>query len=342
MAARPRSSGSLTLDGSTITSVEVTADLGQLESDDDRRDGRLREQAIETGRFPTATFTLTSPIELGSVPADGQTLTATATGDLTLHGVTRSVQVPIEARLSGDVVTVTGSIEIAFADYSIERPIVVPRPVDRGPRDHGAAAAFPPGLIAAGAYSPRVDVTIRAFPSRDREFVDFAQAAWVALPEPKTPEALQRALRVQYPVAVVTEQEELARHGEGPLVWYAFRAAAIGERTPLAARDDAGAWAMIDDERRFLEVSDDLAQIAELPAAQMLGHQVEEFSNPADPSIRDDIARLWEEFRSVGALASTLRFDYADGRPRELAFRLVANVDGPGRHRLSVRVLANE
>ena len=118
----PSVSGSLALDGTTITSVDVTADLGQLRSDDDRRDGRLREQAIETDDFPTATFKLGSPIELGSVPADGQTLTATATGDLTLHGVTRTVQVPIEARVSGDVVTVTGSIEILFADYAIERP----------------------------------------------------------------------------------------------------------------------------------------------------------------------------------------------------------------------------
>jgi polyisoprenoid-binding protein YceI len=57
------------------------------------------------------------------VPADGQTITATATGELTLHGVTKTVQVPIEARLSGDVVTVVGSIGIAFADYSIEPPV---------------------------------------------------------------------------------------------------------------------------------------------------------------------------------------------------------------------------
>ena len=49
-------------------------------------------------------------------------MTATATGDLTLHGQTRSVRVPIEAQLSGDVVTVTGSIEIIFADYGISQP----------------------------------------------------------------------------------------------------------------------------------------------------------------------------------------------------------------------------
>jgi polyisoprenoid-binding protein YceI len=118
----PAVSGSLVLDGASIASVEITADLTQLESDDDRRDGQLARQGIETGEFPTATFRLTSPIDLGDAPANGATLDATATGELTLHGVTRTVDIPVQARLSGDVVTVTGSLEILFADYGIERP----------------------------------------------------------------------------------------------------------------------------------------------------------------------------------------------------------------------------
>jgi polyisoprenoid-binding protein YceI len=118
----PQVSGSLVLAGSTIANVDVTADLTRLQSDDDRRDGRLEEQAIETNKFPEATFRLTSAIELDALPVDGASFSATATGELTLHGVTRVVTVPIEARLSGNVVTVSGSIDIAFADYSIERP----------------------------------------------------------------------------------------------------------------------------------------------------------------------------------------------------------------------------
>ena len=184
-----------------------------------------------------------------------------------------------------------------------------------------------------------MDVKLHAFPSRDREFLDFAQAAFNVLAEPRSTEALQRALRVRYPAAVVTEQAELARHGEGPVVWYAFRTAAIGV-PPIGADEPAKeAWAIIDDERRFLHVSPELARIVELPARRMLGHQVEEFSNPADPTVRDDIARLWAEFREGGAIASTVRFNYLDGRPRELAYRLTADDDGPGRHRLTVRVL---
>ena len=118
----PAVSGTLVLDGESITTVDVTADLTQLESDDDRRDGQLERQAIQTGQFPTATFKLTTPIELGSAPLDGQVIDASATGELTLHGVTNTVTVPIQAKLSGDVVTVTGSIDVAFADYAIEQP----------------------------------------------------------------------------------------------------------------------------------------------------------------------------------------------------------------------------
>jgi polyisoprenoid-binding protein YceI len=118
----PDVTGSLVLEGTSITSVEITANLQTLKSDDDRRDGRLEDQAIETRRFPTASFKLTSPIDLGSLPEDGTTVTATASGELTLHGVTKAVTIPVSARLSGDVVTVTGSIDIAFADYQIEQP----------------------------------------------------------------------------------------------------------------------------------------------------------------------------------------------------------------------------
>jgi polyisoprenoid-binding protein YceI len=118
----PDVTGSVTLAGTQITAVEMSADLSTLQSDKSQRDGQLRRQALETGQFPTATFSLTQPIELGAVPADGEVIQATAAGDLTIHGVTKSVEIPLEARLSGNVVTVTGSIDILFADYGISRP----------------------------------------------------------------------------------------------------------------------------------------------------------------------------------------------------------------------------
>ena len=118
----PDVTGSITLQGTTVSAGTFTADLTTLESDDDRRDGQLRRQGIQTSQFPSATFTLTQPIALGALPADGASIQATATGDFTLHGVTKSVQVPLQARRSGNVIAVTGSLPVAFADYGIEKP----------------------------------------------------------------------------------------------------------------------------------------------------------------------------------------------------------------------------
>ena len=184
-----------------------------------------------------------------------------------------------------------------------------------------------------------MDIQLHAFPSQDGDFVDYVRAAWASLASPKTPEELQDGLRVRYPAAIVIVQEELARHGDGPIVWYAFRTAAIGTPAIGAAPAREEAWAILDDERRFLEVSPALAEIAELPPRRMVGLAIEEFSSPADPTIREDIARLWAEFRSGGTLAATLRFNYADGRPGEVAYRIEADADGPGRHRLLVHAI---
>jgi polyisoprenoid-binding protein YceI len=114
--------GTLTIDGLRITSVEVTADLTQLRSDESRRDDRIRSSGLETDAFPEASFVLTEPIAFDAEPADGETVEATATGDLTLHGVTRSVQIPIQARRTGDTIEVVGSLEIDFADHDIVAP----------------------------------------------------------------------------------------------------------------------------------------------------------------------------------------------------------------------------
>ncbi len=114
--------GSMTIAGTQVTDATFEADLTGLTSDDQNRDRQLGNQGIQTNQFPTATFKLTSPIDLGSVPADGQEVSVTAKGQLTLHGVTKDVEIPLKAKLSGDVIVVGGSLPIAFADYNIEKP----------------------------------------------------------------------------------------------------------------------------------------------------------------------------------------------------------------------------
>jgi polyisoprenoid-binding protein YceI len=118
----PKVSGSMTLTGSTVTDVQVTADLTALASNDANRDNQLRRQAIETDTYPTAMFKTIQPIEMGSLPAEGKPVTVNATGALTLHGVTRTVQITLQAERRGGIIAVTGTLPIVFGDYGFQGP----------------------------------------------------------------------------------------------------------------------------------------------------------------------------------------------------------------------------
>lgn len=114
--------GTLVIDGATATSAEFTVQMASITSDDDRRDGQFNGRIMSTDEFPTSTFVLTSPIDFGAVPAEGETITASATGDLTLRGVTNSVTFEVQAKLEGGRIGILGNIPIAFSDYDIPDP----------------------------------------------------------------------------------------------------------------------------------------------------------------------------------------------------------------------------
>jgi polyisoprenoid-binding protein YceI len=129
----PGVSGTLTLSGQTLSATQITVDLTSITSDRPRRDGPI-QQTLETFQFPTATFTLTQPIELQSVPAEGATYAVTATGDLTIHGVTRPVDFALEARLVNGVIVIVGQTPFNFSDFGMSPPRA---PVVLSVDDHG-------------------------------------------------------------------------------------------------------------------------------------------------------------------------------------------------------------
>ncbi|MEO1058386.1 MAG: YceI family protein [Actinomycetota bacterium] len=114
--------GAMTISGTQVTDLAVEVEVASITSDDSRRDGQFAGRIMETDQFPTATFVLTAPIELGTVPAVGEQITTTATGDLTLHGVTRTVTFDVTAEGNGERIGVLGNIPILFSDYDIDDP----------------------------------------------------------------------------------------------------------------------------------------------------------------------------------------------------------------------------
>jgi polyisoprenoid-binding protein YceI len=113
--------GSITIEGSTLTAAELQVELTTITTNDGRRDDRVQE-ALETGTYPTATFTLTEPIDLGDAATTGQTVSVVATGDLTIHGETRQVEIPIDAQLVDDTIVLVASTDIVFSDFGVDVP----------------------------------------------------------------------------------------------------------------------------------------------------------------------------------------------------------------------------
>lgn len=112
--------GSVTVADGSITVADIEVDVASVATDETARDAYFRDQAMQAGEFPTATFELTepAPIEEGATAVE-------LTGDLTIHGVTQPATVEAEVAgdaTSGDPVQVIGSVPITFADFGVEAP----------------------------------------------------------------------------------------------------------------------------------------------------------------------------------------------------------------------------
>ena len=123
-------SGSMTLDGTTVTAVDLTVDMKSVSSDESRRDNQFRGRIMAVDQFPTARFVLTSPISLAATTG---VVEVPATGKLTLRGTTKDVTVDLRAQRAGAVINVNGSIPIVFEEWGIPNPNFGPVSTE----DHG-------------------------------------------------------------------------------------------------------------------------------------------------------------------------------------------------------------
>ena len=105
-----------------VTDIRIEVDVSQLESDSPRRDNAIRTRGLESDRYPTATFVGSGPIVLPASAAQGETVRMPLEGMLTIHGVTKQVSIPIEARLNGDRAEVAGSFTFPMSEFEMRPP----------------------------------------------------------------------------------------------------------------------------------------------------------------------------------------------------------------------------
>lgn len=116
--------GHLRLEGTAVTEATFSVDMATVTSDDSRRDGQFRGRIMRVSQYPTAEFRLTAPIELGELPDVDTPITAEATGELTLRGVTQTVTFTVTAQQSLTRIGILGEIPILFDDYGIVNPSI--------------------------------------------------------------------------------------------------------------------------------------------------------------------------------------------------------------------------
>ena len=119
-------SGDFYLDRQRVSASRIdtiTVDISKLASDSSQRDNRIRRSWLESSTYPTATFVTRRLEGLSDTPyAEGQELTFTIVGDLTIRDVTRKVTWDARGQIVGDTFTGTATTQFNMTDFGFDPP----------------------------------------------------------------------------------------------------------------------------------------------------------------------------------------------------------------------------
>lgn len=126
-----------TLDLSKPFTATFDVDLASIDTGIELRNEHMRDNFLETKKFPKATFTVKNQPGVSGVLKDKQKVTIKANGDFALHGVTVKKNVPVDLTFYKNCPTTQGKFEqcdliqikstfnVPFKDHQIKRPEVV-------------------------------------------------------------------------------------------------------------------------------------------------------------------------------------------------------------------------
>lgn len=104
------------------SSVQVTINIDSLDTGNGLRNKEMRERYLETNKFGTAAFKSVSVTGPASI-APNQPADINVTGDMTLHGATKRMTIPVRVVLIPDGrIHATSSFKIRMPDFGISVP----------------------------------------------------------------------------------------------------------------------------------------------------------------------------------------------------------------------------
>jgi polyisoprenoid-binding protein YceI len=122
-------SGVITREGYLASpAVQLSFKADDMNSQDERRDKRMKTKFLETATYPEIAFK--SAAAEGQVPGElaagratrEQPLRCDLTGELTIHGITRPISLPIAVYCKQGRVVAEGTTTLRLPDYAIKNP----------------------------------------------------------------------------------------------------------------------------------------------------------------------------------------------------------------------------
>jgi polyisoprenoid-binding protein YceI len=108
----------------TVSSASFDVNVLTLKSDRSMRDEKIKEIGLESSRYPTATFVLSSPATIPAGILKGEVVHTRITGVLEIHGVSKRETLPVEMSVSGSTVQAVGSLTFPWSEFGMTAPSI--------------------------------------------------------------------------------------------------------------------------------------------------------------------------------------------------------------------------
>jgi polyisoprenoid-binding protein YceI len=107
--------------GDSIT-VELHVDLASLDTGIAKRNGHMRDNHLETSKYPEAVFTGATVLSPAHAALSGKPVGVDLEGSFTIHGMTHRMRPHADVTLNGNKLAFTATFQVSLADYAIPRP----------------------------------------------------------------------------------------------------------------------------------------------------------------------------------------------------------------------------
>ena len=111
------SSGTVSVELSGLASVDSVAGYNVTNRD------RIVQQSLDVNQFPSAVLKL-QPVAIPSGADSGQTVTFQVTGDLTIHGVTKTVTATVQLRAVNGTPQIVATVQTNMTNFGVQPPSI--------------------------------------------------------------------------------------------------------------------------------------------------------------------------------------------------------------------------